>query len=280
MLAAARVPFALRPSLSLLLVLSLGTGCPDDPPPTGTGDGSSSTGGSSTGSTGVGPGTTTGNDTTGIESASGEGSSSSGAMADSTDGDTTGSTGGSGSSESTGEPADVGCADGEREALVDDVMYPDIAACSGGWSIPGVLGGTAFCDNEAGDDSATPNGKGCAIDDLCAPDWHLCESAQDVSDHGMADCGAKGLEWDGSFFATRQSGQGADTCEAVGTNDVFGCGEIGHDTIDGCAPLNLSTGNLCADLMAPWDCDVADDSEAEFLVKEAPELGGALCCRD
>jgi hypothetical protein len=134
----------------------------------------------------------------------------------------------------------------------------------------------------AGDDGPIPGGMGCALDDLCAEGWHLCESAMEVSDAGIADCGSEDLmmQWNNAFFATRQSGNGKDTCGAIGTNDVFGCGDIGLAAIVGCAPLNRSTGNTCGDLPPPWECPGADDGEANQLVKEAPENGGALCCRD
>ncbi|MCA9706420.1 MAG: hypothetical protein KDK70_11270 [Myxococcales bacterium] len=262
----------------LLLSLLLGTACPDDPPSTG---GSSSDGTTSTGSTtDGGPTTTTSPDSTSASgSASGEGSSSSGGVADSTS-TSVGSTdtGSESSSGTTGPLPASGCADGEREALVDEVMYPDIAACGGGWSIPGVLTGTPLCNNQGGDDGPLPNGMGCTIDDLCAEGWHLCQSAMEVADAGITSCSE--LTWDGSFFATRQSSMAMDTCSAVGTNDVFGCGDIGLTAIVNCNPLNRSTGNLCGELPAPWECDVEANSEAEFLLKEAPELGGALCCRD
>lgn len=266
-----------------LLLLALGTGCSDDAGPavSSSGDSGSSTGTGSDSTTASADDTTTAVATTAV-SGSASGDSSSGSMADSTGSSSTTTTAAEessgGSSESTGEPPNVGCADGEREALLDDVAYPDIAACNGSWSIPGVLGGTTFCDHAGGDDGPILDGMGCAIDDLCAEGWHLCASAAEVAGAGVADCDA--LEWDGSFYATAQSGVSNDACGPNGTNDVFGCGDIGYTAISGCGALNRSTGNLCGNLPDPWDCDVASDSEAEFLVKEMPELGGALCCRD
>lgn len=262
----------------VLLVASLCTGCPDDPPSTtGTSGSSGSSSGSSTGEPGSTSQTMDPSTSSASGSASGEGSSSSGVMADSTD------TGTESSSGTTGPLPDVGCADGEREALLDDAMYPDIAACAGGWSFPGVVTNTPMCDRMGGDDGPLPDGKGCAIDDLCAAGWHLCSSAMEVSDAGIADCDSEELsmQWNGSFFATRQSGGGMDTCGVVGTNDVFGCGDIGFTMISGCAPLNRSTGNGCGELDdPPWNCNARLTSEAEFLLKESPDQGGALCCRN
>ena len=94
---------------------------------------------------------------------------------------------------------------------------------------------------------------------------------------GIADCGS--LSWNLGFYATAQSGEGDNACAATGTNDVFGCGDVGYTNISGCAPLNRSTGNLCVELMGPWDCPSNVD-EVGTLVKTGPDFGGALCCRD
>ena len=32
----------------------------------------------------------------------------------------------------------IGCADGQREGFANTSVFPNIAACSGGWSIPGI----------------------------------------------------------------------------------------------------------------------------------------------
>lgn len=214
----------------------------------------------------------------GMVDSSGSDSGSTGPASSSSSGPS-GSSSDDGSSSSSGEPVSTnGCADGLREALLDEVTYPDIAACGGGWMFPGVLVNTAMCNREGGDDGVNPAGMGCSIEDLCGNGWHVCESQNEVLTDGIADCGA--VFWGGAFFATRQSGQGSNTCDANGLNDVFGCGDLGYAMISGCAPLNRSTANLCVELPAPWACGGNATSEADQLVKPAPEFGGALCCRD
>jgi hypothetical protein len=161
----------------------------------------------------------------------------------------------------------TGCADGTREGFVDIVTYPDIAGCSGGWSIPGVMlenpgrapacptvtthdTATPACRRQGGNSGPLPSGTGCDVADLCSAGWHVCTSAQDVATHsGSKGCAeATGPSSPPLFFATRQSSNGCGDC-ATGTrtasdctgngcttgcaqtaalsNDVFGCGNIG-----------------------------------------------------
>jgi len=186
---------------------------------------------------------------------------------------------GSSSDSTTGEVSTVGCADGFREALIDEVAYPNVAACAGGFWVPGVGSPVSQCEREGGDDGPWPDGMGCSIEDLCAEGWHLCASRQEVMVAGLAG-GCGGVAWGSQFFATGQSGEGANTCNDTGTNDVFGCGDLGYSDISGCAPLNRSTGNLCVELPGVWSCSDDAYDEVTHLVKPGPSDGGALCCRD
>jgi hypothetical protein len=253
--------------------------CGDDGVPSlgSANDTSSSTEGTSTGAqvTGSSSGSADTTTTGPLDSSGSTGGSSGSSSA----GPSTDSSSGSGSSSSGGELDPIGCSDGEREALIDESFYPDIAACSGAWSFPGVIVNTAMCERQGGDDGPIPTGRGCSVEDLCSAGWHMCESQVEVSDAGIASCDDE--FWGGAFFATRQSGNGANTCGAIGLNDVFGCGDLGYTNIMSCSPLNRSTGNLCVELDdPPWSCVGADDMEADQLVKDGPEFGGVLCCRD
>jgi len=269
-----------------LLGLLLASACGDGSPSTvvSTGDSGSSTGASSS-SSGAGPAPTTTTDpadTTagpgpGPETSTGPGPSDTTTTLD--DGGSSSSEGGDDDSSSSGEtPAVTGCADGEREALTDARLYPDIAACSGGWDLPGVLINTAFCDRQAGDDGPNPLGTRCSVEDLCSAGFHVCESRGEVMAAGVESCSDE--FWNGAFYVTRQSSEGSDTCTPIGLDDVFGCGDIGLTAINGCAPLNRGAGNLCNALPPPWTCDTSASEEAEFIEKAGPQFGGALCCRD
>jgi hypothetical protein len=268
----------------IVSVLSL-LACGDEPPEvTNATEAASSSG--TAGSTGVVTSTTTGGSssstsTSGVVGSSSGGESSSGALDSSgTSSASTAATEDSGSSSegTTGGVSTVGCADGFREALLDEGQYPSIAACAGGFWVPGVALAMPLCDRQGGDDGPLPDGMGCTIDDLCAEGWHLCTSRQEVSAAGLADCSTPA--WGNQFFATRQSGEGANTCNDTGTNDVFGCGDIGYANISGCAPLNRSTGNLCDDIAGSWSCSEDAYDEVSHLVKPGSDSGGALCCLD
>jgi hypothetical protein len=258
------------PFLAIVLVLLACTD-PSEPPPS---DDTGTTAAASSSSSSSGLDTRGDSTTAAVDTTAGSGSATGGTSSSSGPGE-------SSSSESTGPTPVNGCADGEREALEDDVAYPDIAACAGGFMVPGVLVNVPYCDRAGGDDGLEPAGMGCSVEDLCSEGWHVCVDRLEVMAAGVANCGDEAISWGGnSFFATRQSGEGANTCNATGLNDVFGCGDVGYTNIMGCAPLNRSSANGCSMLPAPWDCDTSLTQEAEFIVKDGPEFGGVLCCRD
>lgn len=185
------------------------------------------------------------------------------------------------------DPADAGvslagCADEQREGFTDMVAQPDLAACSGGWSIGGVLNVAApACSRAAGDDGGNPSGAGCNVTDLCAAGWHVCASPGEVKAASADDTCAGVGATAGLFFVSRQSGAGAGACGA-GANDLFGCGTLGSTVVDAatCAPLDHFSGDLCANLGAPWACGADGTTEATAVTKSDATAGGVLCCRD
>lgn len=194
-----------------------------------------------------------------------------------------------------------GCADGNREGFVNTAAYPNIAGCSGAWTIPGV---SLFapdeapscpglkprdtrepaCGRGAGDDSGNPAGTGCNVADLCAPGWHVCLDANDVARASAVGCGGATRPGDSPLlFLTRQSSTGCGAC-ATGTrtdtscssvscstgclqterisNDVFGCGNYGDTPTGACNPLNKFSGNMCGAISGQgWSCN--DPSRAD-----------------
>jgi hypothetical protein len=169
--------------------------------------------------------------------------------------------------------AESGCSDGQREGYIGS---PNIAACSGGWSVPGVTVASPSCNHNAGDDSANPAGTGCSVADLCEVGWHVCAgSAEVVSKSDGLNCNGDLL----GFFATRQSGPGWAICGA-GNNDLFGCGSIGATPGPSCGVLNRFSNDLCINLGAPWSCGSDGYQEAANVTKNGSAGGGVLCCRD
>jgi len=192
-----------------------------------------------------------------------------------------------------------GCADGTREGFVDEVAFPNIAGCSGGFSVPGVLVDLVpTCGQTAGDDSANPTGSGCSAADLCSPGFEVCRTEADFA---LASPGGCAGVTDASelFFISRQTGTGCGTC-AIGTstdpscefcscagncaptstiaNDLFGCGTAGVPA-GGCGLLDRFSDDQCLSLPPPWACAGNSCGEALNVTKPGPTGGGALCCR-
>ena len=201
-----------------------------------------------------------------------------------------------------------GCSDGTREGFIPATGFPDIAGCSGGWSVPGILAcqpttTSPACGRNSGNDSTNPPGLGCNVEDLCAPGWHVCASEAEVDDKTPT-TGCSGAVPAGTalFFATRQSSNGCAVC-ATGTststccngvtccggcaqtcstpNDVFGCGTHGVPLSNiPCGVLNRFSGNNCLGLSAPWSCGTSSIQEALNVTKPGSNFGGVLCCKD
>lgn len=176
---------------------------------------------------------------------------------------------------------DAGCSDATREGFVSTVAFPAIAACAGAWSIPGLGITTPACDHAAGNSGANPTGKGCSVADLCQVGWRICETPAAVATKsGGGGCASSGIAGQSAFFAVRQSGSGNAAC-GPGTNDLFGCGDVG-DPPDAatCAPLNRFSNNLCSALPPTWACGTNSADEQTHATKTASTGGGVLCCRD
>ncbi len=179
----------------------------------------------------------------------------------------------------------VGCADGTREGFLDRARHPRIAACAGGWTVPGLVAGETLvpqCGRRGGDDGARPTGTGCSAADLCAPGWAVCASAQEVASRAGSCADALPPGAPEAFYATRQRATDA-LCDGLGLNNVHGCGTVPGPAEDAsCAPFTRRLGILeCRDF-PPWACgDPAVElrNELAVVVKPGPERGGVLCCR-
>ena len=124
--------------------------------------------------------------------------------------------------------------------------------------------------------------------DLCAAGWSVCETDRAVAqladscDDAIAPFGDRPV-----FFVTRQRGQGLD-CPGPGnqngTNNLYGCGDIGSTADKSCAPFTHMLRDSDCQEEPPWSC--ADgplgNSQDEYSVvtKLGSGLGGVLCCKD
>ena len=178
---------------------------------------------------------------------------------------------------------DVGCSDGTREAFADQAKFPNIAACGGGWAVAG-LGATTMapaCGRAAGNSSANPKGMGCNVADLCQTGWHVCGTPAEVGTKaGPTGCAGAVVAGANAFYAVRQSGSGGAMCGA-GTNDLFGCGDVGvPPDAATCAPLDRFSNDLCMALPKTWSCGANGADEQNGVTKTDADGGGVLCCRD
>lgn len=196
----------------------------------------------------------------------------------------------------------VGCADGQREGFRTRRVYPGIAACAGGWDVPGVAATLApSCERHGGDDGSNPDGAHCNVEDLCAEGWHVCTGAAEISARSHDGC--RGAH-DGRamFFVTRQSGPGCGVCATGASpncggsdcrhdcapstathNDVFGCGTLGAEPEpSSCGALDRFTHDRCSTLPLPWSCqdEGTGTHEAETITHTGSAGGGVVCCRD
>jgi hypothetical protein len=176
---------------------------------------------------------------------------------------------------------DVGCADGTREGFAAAGTFPNIAACAGGWSVPGLVNTTApACDHLAGNDSPNAAGTGCNVADLCQAGWHVCTTAAELEAKSNGQGCAAAAITGSAFFVARQSGAGGAQC-GTGTNDLFGCGDIGNaPDVATCAPFDRFSFDLCSALPNTWSCGTDGAAEASNVTKTAATGGGVLCCRD
>ncbi len=164
------------------------------------------------------------------------------------------------------QPLLIGCADGVREGFTNMTLYPNITACGGAWTVPGVFKDDPACSRAAGNTGTNSAGTGCNVEDLCAEGWHVCYGPDDIntrtggrgcadsvaadypnSGNGTTGTGTPG----GAFFITRTSGSGVGNCDEVvnglpqSFNDIFGCGNLGDFPQPNCSPLNRFGHNQC-----------------------------------
>lgn len=183
-----------------------------------------------------------------------------------------------------GECVSNGCADGEREGFMNVADFPDVAACSGGWSVPGMGADEPVCERAGGDDGDNPAGAGCNVQDLCGDGWVVCADAAAFAERlpEGASCDELGpAGGDRPLYVSAQRGSNAVglSCDGEGTNDLFGCGEPPMNLRANCDPFNRS---IAGGEAAPWrlgERAARNVTEWSTATKSGPARGGVLCCR-
>ena len=210
--------------------------------------------------------------------------------------------------------ASSGCADGMRDGFRDATAFPNIAACSGGFTVPGVFPAPERTDLATcamtGDDAATnAAGTGCSAADLCGAGWHICRGGEISERTSGMSCNAATDFPDQSFYAAAVSGTGCDHCALPSdttfdgcsadsctagchespsfNNDLFGCGHgngrlIGTSEAAACDGLNASGSDDCMGLAADpsWSCtgSVRESQTITRIPATTPTCVGTTSC--
>jgi hypothetical protein len=182
----------------------------------------------------------------------------------------------------------IGCSDGTREAFTNMGTHPNIAGCSGGFSVAGVTTQNSMspqCNRVSGNSSGNTSGNGCSVEDLCAAGWHVCATSAEVQSHsGTGMCDTLSMLSSTNIWITRQSADNAGDCIANGHNNILGC-QLGNTgglaPGQNCAPLDSEMWyGQCANF-APWQCGngAMPLIEADVVTKGGSDHGGVICCK-
>jgi hypothetical protein len=208
----------------------------------------------------------------------------------------------------------VGCADGTREAFVNQTNFPAIAACAGGWDgngrmanytgvYPAPLRTTNPNCAQNGNSGPNPDGTGCSATDLCSTGWHICAggevlaSVQSAPNFGTQKDGCVATVWPAnSFFAAAIGSTGCSICAepdgaltgptCTNSSCIQGCKAnpgLTNDLfgcgsegspVNSCGDVDKTGGNLCTSLDKGWSCSTDGYRESVNAVHN-PSAAGA-----
>lgn len=180
-----------------------------------------------------------------------------------------------------GDPAQVGCADGQREGLINLNTYPRIAACLGSWSGQKSL-------------RAAPTGRACGDGigscsspaDICAVGWHICGQSGDISEVKQLtaqQCRAAG---NGRFSAAishceTQDGCVYDDAASGGDGDgKYACYDQGWCSEPVCCGEACGEFGACTGGIWPEQTHIAQGMDQGCGQLDTRRAGGVLCCKD
>jgi hypothetical protein len=173
-----------------------------------------------------------------------------------------------------GPPATVGCSDGQREGLLDPVLYPHIAGCLGSWT-----GGQSFRAATTGAACGDDIGP-CAVPaDICAPGWHVCGTSGDPAELlriTTSQCEQAG----GGAYLTAVSYclANAGVCTyAASKTDPYGCAASGTCSESVCCGAGCNGYGVCTDAVWTGRTHAIADGDG-CGAAHARSAGGVLCC--
>lgn len=176
-----------------------------------------------------------------------------------------------------GEPATVGCADGQREGFADLTKFPDIAGCLGVWDGDMTLrkGKTSKACGDDLEICGSPS-------DVCAPGWHLCARDGDYKDLSERITGAECREGagPGKFVAgISHVLQKKECAPEPGPTTRYPCLDEGFGAEPVCCGELCNYGK-CKDSVWVGATPISVGKAQGCAAVSSDKNGGIMCCRD
>jgi hypothetical protein len=175
------------------------------------------------------------------------------------------------------DPTFAGCADGQREGLIDRAGHPDIAGCLGSWS-----DALSLRPPRAGGACGDDLGRCTSPADLCAPGWRVCGATGRVDDLTRLDaqaCREAGAATDSAALSHCASNEG---CEYDA--DTSPCTDSGWCSEAICRGERCTGQGVCIDGLWPGQTFIlSPDGEgrgASCGAVTGRRTHGVVCCRE
>jgi hypothetical protein len=175
-----------------------------------------------------------------------------------------------------GDPAVVGCADGQREAFVDLAQNGRIAGCIASWdgahSLRAPQTGAA-----CGDDRGP-----CAVPaDACAPGWRVCASNGAVADLLQIGSGERCEQAGGGRFSAGMSHcLSQEGCQYdPSPQGNYPCFESGWCSEPVCCGADCGDFGACTGGVWPELTHIAQGMDQGCAAQTSQRAGGVLCCK-
>jgi hypothetical protein len=173
-----------------------------------------------------------------------------------------------------GDPAIVGCADGQREAFVDAAKFPKVAGCIGEWPDLANLR-AAPTGGTCGDDLGP-----CAVPaDACASGWHVCGASGQIAEVaaiGGPECEQAG---GGKFVAAISHCATQSGCNyADASTGSYQCFEKGWCSEAVCCGTGCGVG-VCPSGVWVDQTRIAKGTDQGCGAMRASRARGILCCK-
>jgi hypothetical protein len=180
-----------------------------------------------------------------------------------------------------GDPASIGCADGQREGFADVTRHRRVAGCLASWE-----GTKSLRDKPGSKPDAKPcgdDGGVCAVPaDACAPGWHVCGTGgknDDLKTHTTFKACNKEAG-PGKFVAALSHGQSEELCPPAPTPDtVFPCMDSGYCAEPVCCGDGCQFGK-CRDGVWKGQTRISLGKAEGCGSVTSERNGGVMCCYD